>query len=300
MTFNRPKSVELPVDLDHKATELHARMSVYIDHYAYKPRDQRDDAKIYEYIYHISYMLACRARMMDSAVNYDEFALYCATKVYGRLISDRQFLPDGDPKKLKKITSILNYIKNSLYGMKVSYQTESFNEIIDPRVGFQTDSLVSDLKSTIQSDYNEGIQDNVIQALRAIPKCVRDIVKSTPYSSNAIMSRRLYISCMLSFLSSMVLPKKLKAKIDKRAENNKDPDELLFRELKSQRDNSVILWKLDPVLTDYVDILVKRIKNDLGETIISIAKAFELSDETIMQIIKSPLSDNFKQSAEEN
>ena len=57
MTYQRPAVVELPPELDKKATELHARMAVYIDNFIYKPKEERDDARIYEYLYRINDIL---------------------------------------------------------------------------------------------------------------------------------------------------------------------------------------------------------------------------------------------------
>ena len=290
-SYKRPAEVWLPPELDNKAKEVHARMAVYIDNFIYKPKSERDDAKIYEYLYHITYMLACKAKMFQKGSDYDEFSLYAASKVYGRLINERQFIEEPGKKKLEKITSILNYIKNSLYGMKVSFQKEAFNQVFDNELGFDGNNLVESWKDNIREDYREGLYETIIESISDTPYIAKNIVKSTPYAFDPLMSRRLYISCILSFLNSIELPNKIKQKIAKKEMNNIDIDSLRLNYIEQQSDNFVILWRLNPIFTDYVDILVKRIKQNLVERITGDINYFEVPDDVLNQIIRSPLSE---------
>lgn len=300
MTYTRPATVWLPPELDKKAKDLHARMAVYIDNFIYKPREERDDAKIYEYLYHITYMLACKAKMFEKGSDYDEFSLYSASKVYGRLVNEKQFIEDPEKKSLKKITSILNYIKNSLYGMKVSYQKEAFNQVFDSELGFDGNSLVQSLKKDAQSDYNAGLRDAILEAIQKVPYITRKVVKSTPYSTDPVMARRLYMSCLLSFLNSIQLPNKIKQKLEKKeaAKNNIDLIKINF--IDEQFNDSVILWRLDNLLYDYVDVLVKRVKHMLVEDIGGTISYFELPEDVLTQIIKSPLADYTNHNVEDD
>lgn len=275
-------------------------MAVYIDNLIYTNRPERDDTKIYEYIYHITYMLACKAKMFEKGSDYDEFSLYSAGKVYGRLVNEKQFTEDPDKKKLEKITSVLNYIKNSLYGMKVSYQKESFNQVFDSELGFDGNGLIQSLKSNIQSDYNSGLRDAILEAIEKVPHITRKVIKSTPYSSDPVMARRLYMSCLLSFLNSIKLPNKIKQKLEKKEASKNNVDLLKIDFIDEQFNNSVILWRLDDLLYDYVDVLVKRVKHTLVEDIGGTMTAFELPEEVLTQIIKSPLADYTNHNVEDD
>ena len=53
--------------------------------------------------------------------DYEEFSLEYASKLYYRLINAKQFLPEDHPFKLKKIKSILNYVKKTLNPAKVDF-----------------------------------------------------------------------------------------------------------------------------------------------------------------------------------
>ena len=292
MIYRRPATVELPPELDKKAKEVHARMAVYIDNFIYRPKEERDDSRIYEYIYHISYMLACKYKMFENAKDYEEFSLYSASKVYGRLINERQFSTDPNTKKLEKITSVLNYVKNSLYGMKVSYQNESFKQVTHPDYACENQKLLDNMRANVQADYQQGLVDDIIATIQKVPSVALSVINKTHYRTDKIMHRRLYISCLLSFLNSMVLPNKYKNKLEKKKESINN-DELAIKWLKQETDNSVILWKLDPIYTDYVDILVKRIKEKLADNIIETRNSFTLPEDTLNSIIRSPLSDYY-------
>lgn len=300
MTFKRPQSVWLPPELDKKAKELHARMAVYIDHYMYKPQKERDDLLIYQYIYHITYMLACKRKMFQTARDYDMYALYSAGKVYGRIINQKQFITESGQEPMKKITSILNYIKASLLGMKVSYQREEFQMVYDPNLGFDSTSYELAVKDSIKKDYtNQYIIEDTIDMFKKIPSITRKVVKSTPYSSDPIMFRRLYISCLLSFLNSITLTNKEKEKISKKESSGKNIDEIKYQYIDNKTDNSVILWRLDNKLYNYVDILVKRVKAKAADELGEVRNYYEMPDDVLTQIMNSPLGDYSHHSQED-
>lgn len=105
MTYKKPADV------------TYTDMCIYVDENVYRDDlTEIEQEQIYIYIYHICYMLACKGKYFKTFEDYDNFALYTAAKLYARLIDARQF---EDPPKLNKIKSILNYAKNTLYGMKV-------------------------------------------------------------------------------------------------------------------------------------------------------------------------------------
>ena len=103
-------------------------MCIYFDAHIYDDPLVRSDELLYQYLYHIIYMLSCKAKYFEgpnSWKKYDEFALYAATKIYLR------YTTHTDPAS--RIKSVLNYCKNLLYPMKVDWQKETFNEIIGSR-----------------------------------------------------------------------------------------------------------------------------------------------------------------------
>lgn len=119
---------------------------------------------------------------------------------------------------------------------------------------------------------------------------VKKVVKSTPYSNDPVMSRRLYLSLLLSFLNTIRLPNKYKNRILRKEANNNDADDLRLKYIQEQADNSVILWRIDNKLYDYVDILLKRVKHKFVKEIFGDIKYYEVPDSILNQIIKQPLA----------
>ena len=85
-----------------------------------------DKEKLFDSIYRIIYSLALKQKIFQKWEDYDSFALFAAGRLYNRAQNPKQFLPEGHPKKMKKIKSILNFVKRVMYPMQVDYQKEEF------------------------------------------------------------------------------------------------------------------------------------------------------------------------------
>ena len=105
MIYQKPKDV------------TYTQMAMFIDKHAYDENSTNElNNLIFEYIYHLVEMLAYKAKFFNRYSYYDDFAIYVASSVYLRLKNPKQFEYDnnGNPK-LKRVKSILNYIKTILY-----------------------------------------------------------------------------------------------------------------------------------------------------------------------------------------
>ena len=98
MTYPKPAGVS------------YTQMAIYIDEHIYS--DTKDEEKLYIYMYHLAIMLATESAYYSTAEQYDQFGLFCATRLYLRYTNPKQFQmnDDGSPK-MKRIKSVLNYIK---------------------------------------------------------------------------------------------------------------------------------------------------------------------------------------------
>ena len=63
-----------------------------------------------------------------------------------RLVNPKQFLPDDDPKKMKKVKSILNYIKRIMYPMIVNYQKQTFAQRFENGINEDIDNCSQKIK----------------------------------------------------------------------------------------------------------------------------------------------------------
>lgn len=237
----------------------YVQMCIWIDENVYS--DNCDDLKVFEYLYHITRMLAYKRRFFEKAAYYDDFAIYCATKIFMRYKDKRQF---DDNEKLTKIKSVLNYAKSILYVTKVAFESENFaqnyikkeEDLID--YNFH-DALINSVNCLQISDFRSCLDD--------IVNTIRNFVYKLPYDDEVYI-QNIYISCLLSLLNSIVLSKKNKQKLIKLRQDGRLTQSYIDKLYKKERDNCVIMYHLEDTYKDYVKVLVNEIRhlisNDLS------------------------------------
>lgn len=237
----------------------YVQMCIWIDENVYS--DNCDDLKVFEYLYHITRMLAYKRRFFEKAAYYDDFAIYCATKIFMRYKDKRQF---DDNEKLTKIKSVLNYAKSILYVTKVAFESENFaqnyikkeEDLID--YNFH-DALINSVNCLQISDFRSCLDD--------IVNTIRNFVYKLPHDDEVYI-QNIYISCLLSLLNSIVLSKKNKQKLIKLRQDGRLTQSYIDKLYKKERDNCVIMYHLEDTYKDYVKVLVNEIRhlisNDLS------------------------------------
>lgn len=189
-------------------------MAIYIDEHIYEK--DHDVETIFDYLQCLFYALAAKKRFFYKESDYDKYSLYAASDVYMRLTNERQFLPDDDPKKIKKIKSVLNYIKNVLYPMKVKYQKENFTEVYKEEfLGSEVnDSIKENLTSNILNCSANGLLEvDITQYFKSITSTIKNFLYSTPYSNDPYIFKNLYMSCVLTLLRAVTLSNANKQKL---------------------------------------------------------------------------------------
>lgn len=165
---------------------------------------------MFEYLRCLFYALAFKKKFFTKTDDYQNYSLYAATATYMRLIDKRQFLPDDDPNKKNQIKSILNYIKKILYPMKINYQNDSFNKVLNDEVqgdGLQ-EHIKEDLYKNILSNTNDIVKIEINNYLKTIPRVIKNFLTCTPYASDKLVLNNLYISCLLTILKGITLSNK--------------------------------------------------------------------------------------------
>ena len=156
MTYNKPDNI------------TYVEMCIFFDNNIYS--DTRNDTILYQYLYHIIYMLACKKRYFNSFVEYDAFALYMATKVYLRYINPEH---QGEEDRIK---SVLNYCKTLLYPTKVDFQKETYSEIFgsDPNKSDDFSTLESDMVDSVQSSHinTELLMEDLVSEFNELSKLI--------------------------------------------------------------------------------------------------------------------------------
>lgn len=185
MMYSKPKGVR------------YVDMCIWIDNNAYSP--DCDDMRLFEYIYHLAFMLARKRCFFQKNSEFDDFARYVATDVYMRYRKSAR----GD-QELPKIKSILNYLKKVIYPRKVEYlRSEVWANCEMPGNGSVETGYA--LHNRMQEMLNEERISEFRCALHDIPMTMRSFMRKLPVSRHSAETENLYISCLLSFLNRITL-----------------------------------------------------------------------------------------------
>lgn len=244
--------------------------------------------KIYEYLYHILYALACKQHFFPNFEDYELFALYGASELYismrnkqrnaGKIIRGKEVVP---------IKSCLNFIKSVLFPLKVNYTRQNFATVFNPEIDQDTNIIAENLKEGIRSEYRHEFESYLREVMMYLPSYINKVLNQTPYKNDKLMLKKLYISCQLTFLSDITIPNKLKNKLNKYQKNG---DENKLFNIYKLNPEEVILWHLPDHIKDYVRILVTKIKHIITDEINQTRNYNELSDEIVDSIMKSAYS----------
>lgn len=246
MTFEKPKNMK------------YTDMCIYIDENIYK--ESFDESLIYQYIYHVVYMLAKKAQLFEKHHYYDDFALYGANRVYFRLTNNKQFQykDDGSPK-MEQIKSVLNYIKGILYPLKVDFQQSEYCQSISK------ECYVEDTTYTFNS-----LIDNCIDELNFcefgltfndISKTCKKFLQTIPYRSNSKEWLNIYVSVMLTFLNNVTLTNKHKRRLEHLTSTGRITDQHIIDAYEDEKQQRCILFHLDDSMSDYIIVLARQLKN---------------------------------------
>lgn len=279
MIFKKPEGVR------------YVDMAMYIDEHVYEPN--HDEAKIFEYLYHLFYILAVKKCYFKVNSDYDNYALFGAEAVYIRLTNKKQFLPDGDPHKLKKIKSCLNYIKRVLFALKVDYQNSEFREVISGYItqDKSTDDIKKMLEDKASNNYCDQLEVEVTYYLNRITRTIKTYLKDIPFSADKLLMKNIYMSCILTFLNSITWSNANKAKVDFRVNKNLSVTDTVNK-IYEQESEDVILYHLDQSMRTYIKVLVNRIKALVAKDLRALIGYNEPTPEVMKSIIASPLADS--------
>lgn len=126
-------------------------MCIWFDGNFYK--EDRDEERLYKYLYLLCVMLAGSKHYFNTQKEYDDFGQYAAGVIWCRMTSKYE-------KSGEKVKSILNYLKGSIYGISCNFRTSEYRDISDRRdVGIingattelKREKFEADLKSLVES-----------------------------------------------------------------------------------------------------------------------------------------------------
>lgn len=231
-------------------------MAIWVDENAYS--SECDENKMFEYIYLIVEMLARKGKYFTKARDYDDYAIYASTYIFMRYKSPKQFETTNDGKpKMKKIKSVLNYAKHSVYPLKLSYLRKEYRED-----GIESCDISSlSLRDEIVNSVDEMNVSNFRLYMGDIPNTIRSFLSSVPYPKDSVEFENIYTSVLLTFLNSITPSEDGKEAIDVMIKGGKIKQPIIDKIYNEARDSKVILYHLDDSLRNYVETLTNEVRH---------------------------------------
>ena len=272
MLFQKPK--------DMKYTD----MCIYVDKIVARGNPTEvEQNTIFQYLYHIAFMLAHKQKYFNASHYYDEFAIYFATSVMQRLFYNPRLSEvdeNGDPV-LAPIKSVLNYMKNVCYPRKVEFEQENYSqkytETFDTREWSQ---------SFNKDPYEEVKETDILFYLRDLPKTIKYLIyEHNFYKNDKVMMKNIYLSCLLSFLNIITFSEADKEKFETAYTSVDAKYRLLAKIYAKNRTEGIILYHLDAEYEDYIRVLVNKLFRYLKQDIMEISNQYTISDEVMTNIL---------------
>lgn len=214
----------------------------------------KDENKLFKYLYHLVNMQAHQLAFFNTLQDYDEFSLYCSSRLIIRLLQPR--------KTTDTIKSILNYIKKVIHHYKVDYEIEKHGE--------QPDNIISlcssEISSYMMSDICAYDQVAYVSTSTDIVSSIMVHLKKLPKSKYDCEWNNICISCILTFIRNY--SSAVKTKNDYRSIWNKEP----------------VLYHLPDSMSNYIRILIVELKH-LVSAELSYHNQVYISPEEVMKSI---------------
>lgn len=289
MLYVKPKDVK------------YTTMAMYVDEVVKKGKDgltKEEENKVFEYLYHLSFMLAHKHKYFNSAKYYEDFSVYLATSVMFRLLYNPKLYKydkNGEPE-LAHIKSCLNYMKSIIYGRKVVFEQETYSQ------KFSNESLEYEISNSeylfstqIRNTVSEFTAVDIKLYIKDLGKTIKYLLAKSPYKSDRILFKNIYISCLLSMTNSITLSKKDIDNINELYSSSEAKQNYINKVYKNNRDNCVVMYHLDDTMKDYITILVREIYSVVKEDIKSLMNShIPINDDVLSDIVFLELEDDIE------
>lgn len=236
MFYSKPKDV------------TYTGMAIFIDNHPLfniKEIDEKLENKIFEYLYHLGYMLSVKKCFFTKSSDYDNFSLQLATTLFFRL-------------KKAQIKSILNYMKAIIGFKKIEYQQANFSQVIEEKPV----EIVSKYSFAQKlSDSTRDIERIDFEcSLYTIHNSIKAFLRKIPYSQHSAIWSNIYLSCLLTLLDQITLTNYDKSRIDNGQFINYTESMRQSCLHKESKNTKAILYHLDESMNNYIIVLVREIK----------------------------------------
>lgn len=262
-------------------------MAIWIDALVERGNPTEEELEqAFKYLYHISFMLANKHKYFNQGHYYEEFALFFATEVLKRLfLNPKLEAKDGEEPALTPIKSCLNYMKSIIYGRKVVFEQQNYNQkFSNVDRGISTSFFFNDKIRDSAVSYLECDMDLYFKTVSKVVK--HEVYKNNHYKKDREMMKNIYISCLLSILNSITFTQ---ADLDNIKNTYSLPDskfKYIARIYNKNKEDCVVLYHLPQSMYSYIKVLVREIyraiENDIKEMSSS---TMPISDNVLSEIV---------------
>lgn len=240
-------------------------LAIEIDNDFYKP--DCDQNRMFNHMYILAYMLARKGKYFYSEEDYDNFAFYFACSVFNRMLSSKG-----------EIKSVLNYMKSVIRFRKMSYEKETFSEIIDPKYDkeWNSDLYTEKSISLYENNNSELLKFHVLDILNSVPSIIKDCIPKI-YLNNKEQYHNIYMSVSLSLLSRFTLSNKNKAFVKRQKSKDIDFDEVSYYRRHLDHDD-IIFWNLGYEFKDLLTVILNKISRKIINEINEAVGEFKIKD----------------------
>lgn len=259
-------------------------MCIYIDKTVYT--DKFDENQVFEYLKSIIKSLAYKTGYFTSAYDYDNYASYTAERVYLRLVSSRQNLDETHPKYVKRIKSILNYIKSVMYVAKLEYQRMIYEQAITDEIKLNSLSYSEKRACTNTSALTGGLLDVEISAyINTLNKTIRKVIDDTPYCKDEQMCKRLYMSCLMTLIRGVTLSNKNLRRYSMISRFRVVSQSYVDSLYNEEQLRAPICWRLPIEFIPFIKVLATRVKEIMIKDIGELVKDFDYPEDILKAAI---------------
>lgn len=245
---------------------------MWIDKNAYN--ENVDKEVLFDSLFQCVKSITLKNRLFPNWSDYEPFSLYAATRLYLRLVNPKQFMLDdnGNPK-MKRVSSILNFIKKTLSPMIVDFQKNDFDEEFSVEV--QGEQFIANLKNRVldkaRSQFADKIRVECNHYFSSLYSVIHEVVDKLPYQTDKVTNHRIYMSCLLTLLNQLTISNHAKQLVRERLVKNLKVDNFIADLYRDELKESIILYHLDDGMLNYISTIVNfirhYIKKDLKQII---------------------------------
>lgn len=250
-------------------------MAIWIDTHAYD--NDCDTNTLFQYLYHLTNMCAHQMELFYRLDDYDQFSLYCASRLIQRIQR-----PENQAAE-KRIKSILNYLKFIIQGWKADYELE-----------FHLHSKDYDVLPIGCYELSEEMSEMLsYHDVSAYSFTCNDVVEVISHHLGQLPRKRksaewinIYVSCMLT------LTDRIQFAIETaRARQTGDKCDIIDKAFRDASERPPILFHLPETMSNYISVLVIEVQHAIAAEISYQSKMKITSVNTIKGLMYTALSE---------